>query len=123
MKNLKEQYSRFFGSLNEAQNFNGRITPDIARQIIKAMIARGSKDKMKYSFDLIAAGRFTNGRDKRFKIGDILRALGVDMNSGTDAVYLDDVDIVQGAKTIGNWSRMSKGDFFKFLKKKGIIRF
>ena len=109
--------------LNEEQPFKGRMTPDIARKIIKMMIARGSKDKMKYSFDLVAAGRFTNGMDKRFQIGDILRALGVDMNSGTDAVYLDDVDIVRGDKTIGNWTKMSKGDFFKFLKKKGIIRF
>ena len=123
MKNLKEQYERFFGSLNEEQPFKGRVTPDIAKQIAKAMVARGSKEKMTYDFDLVAAGRFTNGMDKRFKIGDILRALGVDMNSGTDAVYLDDVDIVRGAKTIGNWTRMSKGDFFKFLKKKGIIRF
>ena len=123
MKNLKEQYERYFGKLSEAQTFKGRITPDIARQIIKMMIARGSKDKMKYSFDLVAAGRFTNGMDKRFQIGDILTALGVDMRPGNDVVYLDDVDIVQGAKTIGNWTRMSKGDFFKFLKKKGIIRF
>ena len=61
--------------------------------------------------------------DKRFKISDILSALGVDMRPGNDVVYLDDVDIVQGSKTIGNWTRMSKGDFFKFLKKKGIIRF
>tara|TARA_R100001163_G_scaffold21931_1_gene18668 strand:- start:104 stop:475 length:372 start_codon:yes stop_codon:yes gene_type:complete len=123
MKNLKEQYTRFFGSLNEAQDFKGRITPDIARQIAKMMVSRGSKDKMTYSFDLVAAGRFTNGMSKRFRIGHILRALGVDMNSPTDAVYLDDVDIVRGDKTIGNWTRMSKGDFFKFLKKKGIIRF
>ena len=37
MKNLKEQYERFFGSLNEEQPFRGRMTPDIARKIIKAL--------------------------------------------------------------------------------------
>ena len=124
MKNLKEQYIRYFGALNEAQNFNGRITPDIARQIIKMMIARGSKDKMTYSFDLVAAGRYTNGMSKTFEIGDILKALGANSASDfSDSVYLDGTDIVLGDKTIGKWRGMSKGDFFKLLKKKGIIRF
>ena len=122
MKNLKEQYIRYFGSLNEAQTFNGRITPGIARQIIKMMIARGSKDKMKYSFDLVAAGRFTDGMSKTFEISDLLKAMGIDM-SGMDAIYLDGTDIVHGDKTIGKWRGMSKGDFFKLLKKKGLIRF
>ena len=40
-----------------------------------------------------------------------------------DAIYLDGTDIVHGDKTIGKWRNMSKGDFFKLLKKKGIIRF
>ncbi len=38
-------------------------------------------------------------------------------------VYLDGTDIVLGDKTIGKWRGMSKGDFFKLLKKKRIIRF
>ena len=122
MKNLKEQYSRFFGPLNEEQPFKGRMTPDIARQIIKAMVARGSKDKMTYDFDLVAAGRFTDGMSKTFEITDMLVSLGIDMR-GSDAVYLDGTDIVHGDKTIGKWRGMSKGDFFKLLKKKGLIRF
>ena len=122
MKNLKEQYTRFFGSLNEAQDFKGRITPDIARQIAKMMVSRGSKDKMTYSFDLVSAGRYTNGMSKTFQITDMLVSLGVDMR-GMDAIYLDGTDIVHGDKTIGKWRGMSKGDFFKLLKKKRIIRF
>ena len=122
MKNLKEQYERFFGSLNEEQPFRGRMTPDIARKIIKMMIARGSKDKMTYDFDLVAAGRFTDGMSKTFQITDMLVSLGVDMR-GMDAIYLDGTDIVHGDKTIGKWRGMSKGDFFKLLKKKGLIRF
>ena len=124
MKNLKEQYTRFFGSLNEAQDFKGRITPDIARNIAKAMVARGSKDKMTYDFDLVAAGRFTDGMSKTFQIGDILTALGANSASDySDSVYLDGTDIVLGDKTIGKWRGMSKGDFFKLLKKKRVIRF
>ena len=122
MKNLKEQYERFFGSLNEEQPFKGRVTPDIAKQIAKAMVARGSKDKMTYDFDLVAAGRFTDGMSKTFEISDLLKAMGIDM-SGMDAIYLDGTDIVHGDKTIGKWRGMSKGDFFKLLKKKRIIRF
>ena len=124
MKNLKEQYERFFGSLNEEQPFKGRVTPDIAKQIAKMMIARGSKDKMTYDFDLVAAGRFTDGMSKTFQIDDILKALGANSASDySDSVYLDGTDIVLGDKTIGKWRNMSKGDFFKLLKKKGIIRF
>ena len=124
MKNLKEQYERFFGSLNEEQPFRGRMTPDIARKIIKMMIARGSKDKMTYDFDLVAAGRFTDGMSKTFQIGDILTALGANSASDySDSVYLDGTDIVLGDKTIGKWRGMSKGDFFKLLKKKRLIRF
>ena len=108
--------------LNEEQPFRGRMTPDIARNIIKAMIARGSKDKMTYDFDLVAAGRFTDGMSKTFQITDMLVSLGIDMR-GMDAVYLDGTDIVHGDKTIGKWRGMSKGDFFKLLKKKGLIRF
>ena len=124
MKNLKEQYERFFGSLNEAQDFKGRVTPDIARQIAKAMVSRGSKDKMTYDFDLVVAGRFTNGMSKTFQMGDILTALGANSASDfSDSVYLDGTDIVLGDKTIGKWRGMSKGDFFKLLKKKRLIRF
>ena len=124
MKNLKEQYERFFGSLNEAQDFKGRVTPDIARQIAKAMVSRGSKDKMTYDFDLVTAGRFTNGMSKTFQMGDILTALGLNSASDySDSVYLDGTDIVLGDKTIGKWRGMSKGDFFKLLKKKRLIRF
>ena len=124
MKNLKEQYERFFGALNEEQPFKGRVTPDIAKQIAKAMVARGSKDKMTYDFDLVAAGRFTNGMSKTFQIDDILKALGANSASDfSDSVYLDGTDIVLGDKTIGKWRGMSKGDFFKLLKKKRIIRF
>ena len=124
MKNLKEQYERFFGSLNEEQPFKGRITPDIARQIAKAMVSRGSKDKMTYDFDLVVAGRFTNGMSKTFQMGDILTALGLNSASDySDSVYLDGTDIVLGDKTIGKWRGMSKGDFFKLLKKKRLIRF
>mgnify|MGYP005667322677 FL=1 len=124
MKNLKEQYERFFGSLNEAQDFKGRVTPDIARQIAKAMVSRGSKDKMTYDFDLVVAGRFTNGMSKTFQMGDILTALGLNSASDySDSVYLDGTDIVLGDKTIGKWRGMSKGDFFKLLKKKRLIRF
>jgi hypothetical protein len=122
MKNLKEQYERYFGSLNEEQPFKGRVTPDMARQIAKMMVARGSKDKMTYDFDLVAAGRFTDGMSKTFEISDLLKAMGIDM-SGMDAIYLDGTDIVHGDKTIGKWRNMSKGDFFKLLKKKGLIRF
>ena len=39
------------------------------------MVARGSKEKMTYDFDLVAAGRYTNGMSKTFQIGDILKAL------------------------------------------------
>ena len=124
MKNLKEQYERFFGSLNEEQPVKGRVTPDIAKQIAKAMVARGSKDKMTYDFDLVAAGRYTNGMSKTFQIGDILTALGANSASDySDSVYLDGTDIVLGDKTIGKWRGMSKGDFFKLLKKKRVIRF
>ena len=124
MKNLKEQYERFFGKLNEEQPFKGRVTPDIAKQIAKAMVARGSKDKMTYDFDLVSAGRYTDGMSKTFQIGDILKALGANSASDfSDSVYLDGTDIVLGDKTIGKWRGMSKGDFFKLLKKKGIIRF
>ena len=124
MKNLKEQYERFFGALNEEQPFKGRVTPDIAKQIAKAMVARGSKDKMTYDFDLVAAGRYTDGMSKTFQIGDILKALGANSASDfSDSVYLDGTDIVLGDKTIGKWRGMSKGDFFKLLKKKRIIRF
>ena len=124
MKNLKEQYERFFGSLNEEQPFKGRVTPDIARQIAKAMVARGNKDKMTYDFDLVVAGRYTNGMSKTFQMGDILTALGLNSASDySDSVYLDGTDIVLGDKTIGKWRGMSKGDFFKLLKKKGLIRF
>ena len=122
MKNLKEQYSRFFGPLNEEQPFRGTVTPDMARQIAKAMVARGNKDKLTYDFDLVAAGRFTSGLSKRFEITSILTALGVDMR-GMDAVYLDDADLVHGDKTIGKWMGKSKGWLFTTLKKKGIIRF
>jgi len=124
VKNLKEQYKRFFGELklNEEQPFKGRVTPDMARQIAKMMVARGSKDKMTYDFDLVAAGRFTDGMSKTFEISDLLKAMGIDM-SGMDAIYLDGTDIVHGDKTIGKWRGMSKGDFFKLLKKKGLIRF
>ena len=108
--------------LNEEQPFKGRVTPDIAKQIAKAMVARGSKDKMTYDFDLVAAGRFTDGMSKTFEISDLLKAMGIDM-SGMDAIYLDGTDIVHGDKTIGKWRGMSKGDFFKLLKKKGLIRF
>ena len=124
MKNLKEQYERFFGSLNEAQDFKGRVTPDISRQIAKAMVARGNKDKMTYDFDLVVAGRYTNGMSKTFQMGDILTALGLNSASDySDSVYLDGTDIVLGDKTIGKWRGMSKGDFFKLLKKKRLIRF
>ena len=124
MKNLKEQYERFFGALNEEQPFKGRVTPDIAKQIAKAMVARGSKDKMTYDLDLVAAGRYTDGMSKTFQIGDILKALGANSASDfSDSVYLDGTDIVLGDKTIGKWRGMSKGDFFKLLKKKRIIRF
>jgi hypothetical protein len=124
MKNLKEQYERFFGSLNEAQDFKGRVTPDIARQIAKAMVSRGNKDKMTYDFDLVVAGRYTNGMSKTFQMGDILTALGLNSASDySDSVYLDGTDIVLGDKTIGKWRGMSKGDFFKLLKKKRLIRF
>jgi hypothetical protein len=124
MKNLKEQYERFFGSLNEEQPFKGRVTPDIARQIAKAMVSRGSKDKMTYDFDLVVAGRFTNGMSKTFQMGDILTALGLNSASDySDSVYLDGTDIVLGDKTIGKWRGMSKGDFFKLLKKRRLIRF
>ena len=124
MKNLKEQYERFFGALNEEQPFKGRVTPDIAKQIAKAMVARGSKEKMTYDFDLVAAGRYTNGMSKTFQIGDILKALGANSASDfSDSVYLDGTDIVLGDKTIGKWRGMSKGDFFKLLKKKRVIRF
>ena len=110
--------------LNEEQPFKGRVTPDIARQIAKAMVARGSKDKMTYDFDLVAAGRYTDGMSKTFRIDDILKALGANSASDfSDSVYLDGTDIVLGDKTIGKWRNMSKGDFFKLLKKKGIIRF
>ena len=108
--------------LNEEQPFKGRVTPDMARQIAKMMVARGSKDKMTYDFDLVAAGRFTDGMSKTFEISDLLKAMGIDM-SGMDAIYLDGTDIVHGDKTIGKWRNMSKGDFFKLLKKKGLIRF
>ena len=124
MKSLKEQYERFFGFLNEEQPFKGRVTPDIAKQIAKMMVARGSKDKMTYDFDLVAAGRFTDGMSKTFQIDDILKALGANSASDySDSVYLDGTDIVLGDKTIGKWRNMSKGDFFKLLKKKGVIRF
>ena len=124
MKNLKEQYERYFGKLNEEQPFKGRVTPDIAKQIAKAMVARGSKDKMTYDFDLVAAGRYTDGMSKTFRIDDILKALGANSASDfSDSVYLDGTDIVLGDKTIGKWRGMSKGDFFKLLKKKGLIRF
>ena len=110
--------------LNEEQPFKGRVTPDIAKQIIKAMVARGSKEKMTYDFDLVAAGRYTDGMSKTFRIDDILKALGANSASDySDSVYLDGTDIVLGDKTIGKWRNMSKGDFFKLLKKKGIIRF
>ena len=110
--------------LNEEQPFKGRVTPDIAKQIAKAMVARGSKDKMTYDFDLVAAGRYTDGMSKTFRIDDILKALGANSASDfSDSVYLDGTDIVLGDKTIGKWRGMSKGDFFKLLKKKGLIRF
>ena len=110
--------------LNEEQPFKGRVTPNIAKQIAKAMVARGSKEKMTYDFDLVAAGRYTNGMSKTFEIGDILKALGANSASDfSDSVYLDGTDIVLGDKTIGKWRGMSKGDFFKLLKKKRVIRF
>ena len=88
------------------------------------MVSRGSKDKMTYDFDLVVAGRFTNGMSKTFQMGDILTALGLNSASDySDSVYLDGTDIVLGDKTIGKWRGMSKGDFFKLLKKKRVIRF
>ena len=98
--------------VNEEQTFRGRMTPDIARQIIKAMVARGSKDKMTYDFDLVAAGRFTDGMSKTFQITDMLVSLGIDMR-GSDAVYLDGTEIVDGDKTIGKGKGKSTGAFFK----------